>query len=71
MTGGLEDIIVEIGIMGEFPKNPLLFVLGAKDLPNRYKEKLADDIIIDAIKLIYDEYCNQEVDQDNKSISNS
>ena len=71
MTGGLEDIIVEIGIMGEFSKNPLLFVLGAKDLPNRYKEKFADEILIGAIKLIYDEYCNQEVDQENKSISNS
>ena len=32
MTGGLEDLIVEIGIMGEFSKNPILFVLGAKDL---------------------------------------
>ncbi|MBD8033121.1 serine hydrolase [Solibacillus merdavium] len=61
MTGGLDNLIVDIGIMGEFSKNPLLFVVGAKGLPNRYKEKLADEIIIDAMKLIYDEYCNQEV----------
>ncbi|WP_025784609.1 serine hydrolase [Sporosarcina sp. D27] len=61
MTGGLDNVVVYIGIMGEFSKNPLLFVLGAKELPNRYKEKLADEIIIDAMKLIYDEYCNQEV----------
>ena len=71
MTGGLDNIIVDIGIMGEFPKNPLLFVLGAKELPHRYKENLADEIIIDAIKLIYDEYCNQEFEQEIKSISSS
>ena len=28
-------------------------------------------IIIDAIKLIYDEYCNQEFEQEIKSISSS
>ena len=71
MTGGLDNIIVDIGIMGEFSKNPLLFVLGAKELPHRYKENLADEIIIDAIKLIYDEYCNQEFEQEIKSISSS
>ena len=48
--------------MGEFSKNPLLYVLGAKELPNRFKEKLADEIITEAMKLIYDEYCNQEVE---------
>lgn len=71
MTGGLDNVIVDIGIMGEFSQNPLLFVLGAKELPNRYKEKLADGIIIDAMKLLYDEYCNQEVALENKSLSNS
>ena len=62
MTGGLDNVIVDIGIMGEFSKNPLLYVLGAKELPNRFKEKLADEIITEAMKLIYDEYCNQEVE---------
>lgn len=71
MTGGLDNVVVDIGIMGEFSKNPLLFVLGAKDLPNRYKEKLADEIIIDAMKLLYDEYCNQEVELKTESLSNS
>lgn len=71
MTGGLDNVIVDIGIMGEFSKNPLLYVLGAKDLPNRYKDQLADEIIIDAIKLLYDEYCIQEVELANKSLSNS
>lgn len=71
MTGGLDNVIVDIGIMGEFSQNPLLFVLGAKELPNRYNEKLADEIIIDVIKLTYDEYCIQDVDQKNKSLNNS
>jgi hypothetical protein len=61
MTGGLDNVVVDIGIMGEFSKNPLLYVLGAKELPNRHKETLADQIIIDAMKLLYDEYWNQEV----------
>ncbi|MGE7834744.1 serine hydrolase [Viridibacillus arvi] len=61
MTGGLDNVIVDIGIMGEFFKNPLIFVLGAKELPNRYKEKLADEIITETMKLLYDEYINQEV----------
>lgn len=69
MTGGLDNVVVDIGMLGEFSKNPLLFVLGAKELPSRFKEKLADEILIDAMKLIYDEYCNQEEDQENKSIS--
>ncbi|QFF99354.1 hypothetical protein PB01_11245 [Psychrobacillus glaciei] len=60
MTGGLDNVVVDIGIIGEFSQNPLLYVLGAKDLPNRYKEKLADEIIIDAMKLLYVAYCNQE-----------
>ena len=62
MTGGLENVIVDIGIIGEFSQNPLLYVLGAKDLPNRYEDKLADEIIIDAMKLLYDEYLNQEAE---------
>ena len=62
MTGGLDHVVVDIGMMGEFSKNPLLYVLGAKALPNRLKEKLADEMITDAIKLIYEAYCDQEVE---------
>ncbi|PJO41738.1 serine hydrolase [Lysinibacillus xylanilyticus] len=71
ITGGLDNVVVDIGIIGEFSKNPLLFVLGAKELPNRHKEKLADEIIIDAMKLLYDEYCNQEVELEIETLSNS
>ncbi|MFS0821827.1 serine hydrolase [Bacillus sp. 1P02SD] len=59
MTGGLEDLIVDMGIMGEFTKHPLLYVLGAKNLPNRYQEKLADEKIMEVMKKIYNEYCDQ------------
>ncbi|MEG0386022.1 MAG: serine hydrolase [Solibacillus sp.] len=65
MTGGLDTVVVDIGIMGEFSGNPLLFIVGAKALPNRFKEKLADEIIIDAMKLLYDEYRNQGVELEN------
>jgi hypothetical protein len=62
MTGGLDNVVVDIGVIGDFSKHPLLFVLGAKELPNRYKEKLADEIIIEAMQLLYDAYCNQKVE---------
>lgn len=61
MTGGLENVVVDIGVIGEFSKNPLLFVLGAKALPNRYKEKQADEIIMEAMKLLYKASNHQKV----------
>lgn len=60
MTGGLDNVVVDIGIMGEFSKNPLLYVLGAKNLPNRYTEKVADEKIINALQLLYGEYLNSQ-----------
>ncbi|MFC4411608.1 serine hydrolase [Chungangia koreensis] len=60
MTGGLDNVVVDIGIMGEFSRNPLLYVLGAKNLPNRYTDKVADDKIIYALKLLYDEYLKEQ-----------
>lgn len=60
MTGGLDNVVVDLGIIGEFSQNPLLYVLGARDLPNRYIETLADEKIIDAMKLIYEEYRKQK-----------
>ncbi|MUK87901.1 serine hydrolase [Ornithinibacillus sp. L9] len=60
MTGGLTNSLVNIGILGEFSRNPLLYVLGAKNLPNRYENTFADEKIINAIKLLYTEYFNKE-----------
>ena len=61
MTGGLDEVIVDMGIMGEFSKNPFLFVVGAKDLPNRFSCRIADEVIMETMKLLYDEYLKQEV----------
>lgn len=73
MTGGLENVVLDIGIIGEFNQDPLLYVLGAKDLPSRYKEKVADEKIIDAMKLLYIEYSNQEIEtkSDGRPIHNA
>ncbi|QED46471.1 serine hydrolase [Cytobacillus dafuensis] len=60
MTGGLDNAAIDIGILGEFSQNPLLYVWGAKNLPNRYTDDLADKKIIDAIKLLYYEYLKQK-----------
>ncbi|MGE8203930.1 serine hydrolase [Heyndrickxia sp. NPDC080065] len=60
MTGGLDNVVVDIGIIGEFSHNPLLYALGAKDLPNRNKNKLADKKIVDTMIILYSEYLNQE-----------
>lgn len=59
MTGGLKDVIVDIGVLGEFSNNPFVYVLGAKNLENRYEHTLADEKIVEAMKLLYDEYLNQ------------
>lgn len=59
MTGGLKNVIVDIGVIGEFSKNPFIYVLGAKNLPNRYEDQLADEKIVEAMKLLYDMYLDQ------------
>lgn len=58
MTGGLDNAVVDIGIMGAFGEYPLLFAIGAVDLPNRFHDKTADQKIIEAMKLLYQEYKN-------------
>jgi len=58
MTGGLDHVAVDIGIIGEFSMNPFLYVLGAKDLPNRLKDKSADETITEGLTLLYEEYLN-------------
>ncbi len=56
MTGGLDSVVVDMGMIGEFSENPFLFVLGAKNLPNRNNFSCADDVIIETIKLLYNDY---------------
>ena len=59
MTGGLDHVVVDMGFIGEFSKEPFLFVLGAKNLPNRSICNIADDKITETFKLLYSEYIQQ------------
>ncbi|WP_137789368.1 serine hydrolase [Bacillus sp. E(2018)] len=59
MSGGFETLVVDIGILGEFHQHPLLYVLGATDLPNRYTNTFSDERIVESMKLMYHEYTIQ------------
>ncbi|CAN7278787.1 serine hydrolase [Rossellomorea sp. LjRoot5] len=59
MTGGLENVAVDIGIMGDFNENPYLFALGAINLPNRLNHQDADRKIMEAMEMLYNEYVKQ------------
>lgn len=61
MTGGLDNVIIDVGILGEFHKNPYLYVLAAKNLPNRAESVEADNKKVEAMKLLFVEYLKQEV----------
>lgn len=61
MTGGLDSVIIDIGILGEFHKNPYLYVLAAKNLPNRFENVDADNKLMEAMELLFKEYLKQEV----------
>lgn len=61
MTGGLANVIINIGILGEFHKNPYLYVLAAKKLPNRLENVEADHKIVEAMQLLFEEYLKQVV----------
>jgi Beta-lactamase enzyme family len=59
MTGGLENVAVDIGIMGDFNENPYIFALGAINLPNRLDNQDSDRKIMEAMELLYGEYIKQ------------
>ncbi len=63
MSGGLENLVVDIGILGEFHKHPLLYVLGVTDIPNRYTNTLSDERIVESMSLLYHEYTIQRKEQ--------
>lgn len=56
MTGGLPTATINIGIMGMFNEFPFLYVIGGKDLPDRFNNKLVDETIKEALKCLYKEY---------------
>jgi hypothetical protein len=60
MSGGLENVVVDIGILGKFHEHPFLYVLGTNHLPSRYTNTASDEKIIEAMKLLYKEYVKIE-----------
>ncbi|MBE7103736.1 serine hydrolase [Bacillus cereus] len=56
MTGGLPTATINIGIIGMFHEFPFLYVIGGRDLPNRFDNKEVDETITSALKYIYKEY---------------
>jgi Beta-lactamase enzyme family len=62
MTGGLETVAVDIGIMGDFNENPYIFALGAINLPNRLNHQDSDHKIMEAMEMLYGEYLKQRGD---------
>jgi hypothetical protein len=59
MTGGLDNVVIDIGIIGDFNENPFIYALGAINLPNRFTNQVADNKIIEAMNLLYEEYLKQ------------
>lgn len=59
MTGGLENLIIDIGILGDFNRDPYIFAFGAKSLPSRFTNQDADRKFFEAMNLLYIEYSAQ------------
>ena len=56
MTGGLSNAVINIGILGTFHGNPLLYVVGGMELPNRYENQEADMKIKETLQCLYKEH---------------
>ncbi|MBM7621113.1 hypothetical protein JOC95_002986 [Bacillus tianshenii] len=56
MTGGLDNVVIDIGMIGDFNDNPFIYAVGAMNLPNRFNNQAADNKIVEAMNLLYDEY---------------
>ncbi|WP_410982810.1 serine hydrolase [Bacillus cereus] len=61
MTGGLPTAFINIGILGTFHENPLLYVIGGMDLPNRYENQEVDSKIIEVLRCLYKECMEKEM----------
>lgn len=59
MTGGLKHAAVDLGIMGDFNNNPYIFAVGAVDVPDRNEHGEADNKLVQAMNLAYEEYLDQ------------
>ncbi|MFC7373474.1 serine hydrolase [Fictibacillus iocasae] len=61
MTGGLENIIVDIGMLGDLTHHPFIFTFGAKQLPSRYSSLDSDIAFHEVMKRLYMEYNDQHL----------
>ncbi|WP_349408290.1 serine hydrolase [Pseudalkalibacillus sp. SCS-8] len=55
MSGGLPDLLLDTGILGQFTESPYLYVIAGKDLPDRSEHHSADERVIDFLHEIYHE----------------
>ncbi|MBC6973280.1 serine hydrolase [Bacillus sp. Xin] len=62
MTGGLPTAFINIGILGTFHENPLLYVIGGMDLPNRYENQEVDSKIMEVLRYLYKEFVRREIE---------
>ncbi|MEY8348080.1 serine hydrolase [Bacillus cereus] len=61
MTGGLSTAFINLGILGIFHENPLLYVIGGMGLPNRYDNQDVDSKIMEVLRSLYKEYVREEM----------
>ncbi len=59
MTGGLDNVVIDIGIIGDFNEDPFIFAVAAINLPNRFTNQAADNKIMEAMNLLYEGYLKQ------------
>lgn len=59
MTGGLHHAILDVGMIGYFTSHPFLYVIGAKELPDRNHHSAADGKLMEALKDLYRAYLEQ------------
>ncbi|WP_250886579.1 serine hydrolase [Bacillus sp. SM2101] len=56
MTGGLHDLILDIGILGHFSKTPYLYVIAGNNIPNRLKNSESDNNVANILFDVYREW---------------
>jgi len=68
MTGGLAEIAVDLGILGDFNEDPFIFVLGAKGLPDRSQHGETDQILIESMEMLYHQCMGRDEKDDGKLV---
>lgn len=53
MTGGLETAIIDLGLLGDFQKDPYLYVIAVTHAPDRMKNKRVDEKVLETIQRLY------------------